>query len=89
MKSQSSGLHFTTLEKNPRVLAYDNEGTDAGYFMVTLVKGYAFDDAAANVGDDPDARMALHSKTFPSVRDAIDRIKWADRCKCGRCVGLR
>jgi len=84
-----------TLERNPRVEAYDCQGTDESdngvpVRIVTLVPGFAFDDAALNEGDDPEARMALHSKGFESVADAVRRIREADPCKCGRCLdGLR
>jgi len=75
------------LDRHPRVLEYDDAGTDEGVRIVTLVRGFAFEDAAKNEGDDPESRMALHSKGFSSVRDAIQRINWANPCKCGRCLG--
>lgn len=84
-----------TLEANPKVEAYDCQGTDeldngVPIRIVTLVAGWAFQDAAENEGDDPEARMALHSKGFESVKDALRGIKFADPCKCGRCLeGLR
>lgn len=87
MKSESNGLFYKTLENHPRVLCYDNEGTDDGYFMLTLVRGFAFDDAAKTTADDPEAKMALHSKTFPSVKEAVQQLKWAAPCLCGRCMG--
>lgn len=74
------------LDRNPRVLDYDDAGTDHGVRIVTLVEGFAFEDAARNPGDDPDARNALHSKGFASVRSALDAINSADRCFCGRCT---
>lgn len=83
------------LDRNPRVEAYDCQGTDVmdngtPVRIVTLVPGFAFDDAAKRTEDDPDGRYALHSKGFESVKDALDRIKWAEPCKCGRCMeGLR
>lgn len=86
-KSESRGLLIKTLEKHPRVLAYDNEGTDEGYVMITTVKGYAFEDAAKNVGDDPEARMAAHSRTCRGVKDALFHLRLAAPCRCGRCEG--
>ena len=74
------------LDRNPRVEAYDDAGTDDGVRIVTLMPGWAFEDAAANYGDDPDGRMALHSKGFPSVKDAVRRINEAEPCYCGRCL---
>lgn len=74
------------LDRHPRVEAYDDAGTDDGVRIVTLVRGFAFEDAAKNEGDDPDSRMALHSKGFSTVKDAIQRINWAEPCKCGRCL---
>lgn len=85
--SKGEGIHLKTMERHPRVLAYDNYGTDPGCFMVTTVKGFAFDDAAENVGDDPDARMACHSRSCHGVKDAIYHLSLAQPCKCGRCVG--
>lgn len=84
-----------TLDRHPRVEAYDCQGTDesdAGVpvRIVTLMPGWAYDDAAASTEDDPDGRYALHSKGFESVKDALKRIREADPCKCGRCMdGLR
>lgn len=75
------------LDRHPRVECYDDAGTDEGVRIVTLVAGFAFDDAAEKPGDDPDARMALHSKGFESVKDALRRINWAEPCHCGRCIG--
>lgn len=75
-----------TLDREPRVLAYDSAGTDDGYRMVTLIRGFAFEDAAKNEGDDPETRMALHSMSFRTVKEAIDRVRLADPCKCGRCM---
>jgi hypothetical protein len=75
-----------TLDRNPRVECYDDAGTDDGWRIVTLMPGWAFEDAAANEGDDPDSRMALHSKGFETVKAAVDRIRWAEPCKCGRCL---
>ncbi len=80
-----------TLDRHPRVEAYDCQGTDeldngVPIRIVTLVPGYAFEDAAENEGDDPESIMALHSKGFSSVADALDRIRNADPCKCGRCL---
>jgi len=80
-----------TLERNPRVEAYDCHGTDESdngvpRRIVTLVPGFAFEDAAANEGDDPEARSALHSKGFGSVAEAVQRIRDAEPCKCGRCL---
>jgi hypothetical protein len=77
-----------TLDRNPRVAEYDDAGTDPGVRVVTLVPGFAFEDAARNEGDDPEARRALHSKGFSSVKDAVQRVAWADPCKCGRCLGV-
>jgi len=79
-----------TLDRNPRVECYDDAGTDDGVRIVTLVPGFAFQDAAQNEGDDPEARMALHSRGCPSVADAVRHIRDAEPCKCGRCLdGLR
>jgi hypothetical protein len=84
-----------TLERHPRIEAYDCQGTDesdAGVprRIVTLVPGFAFDDAARNDGDDPDARIALHSKGFGTVAEAVARVNDAEPCRCGRCLeGLR
>ncbi len=88
-KSRSVGLRYVTLDRHPKVLEYDNEGTDEGRFIITLVRGYAFDDPAENEGDDPDASMACHSRGVSSVTEALRDIKWAQPCKCGRCLGHR
>lgn len=85
--SKGEGLHLKTLERHPRVLAYDNHGTDSGCFIVTIVKGFAFYDAAENEGDDPEARRACHSISCDTVKDALYRLSMATPCKCGRCVG--
>jgi hypothetical protein len=85
MKSESKGLFYATLEREPRVLAYDNEGTDGG-FIVTLVKGFAFYDAAETATDDPDGAMACHGSSFPTVKEAMEYIRVAKPCKCGRCL---
>lgn len=83
------------LEKHPKVEAYDCQGTDeldngVPIRIVTLVPGWAFQDAAKNEGDDPEARMALHSRGCSSVAEALRDIKFADPCKCGRCLeGLK
>lgn len=77
------------LDRHPRVLDYDDAGTDDGVRIVTLVRGFAFQDAAQNPGDDPDARMALHSRGCDSVRDALDQINRAEVCYCGRCTSPR
>jgi len=87
-KSRSYGLRFKTLDKHPRVLEYDNEGTDDGMFILTLVRGYAFYDAAKDEGDDPQAEMACHGSSFYTVKEAIQRINEAKPCKCGRCLGI-
>lgn len=83
--------YSVALERHPRVEDYDCQGTDesdAGVpvRIVTLVNGFAFEDAAANEGDDPEARYALHSKGFDSVKEALRWINAADPCKCGRCL---
>lgn len=84
-----------SLDRHPKVEAYDCQGTDESdngvpVRIVTLVAGWAFDDAARNEGDDPEARLALHSKGFSSVKDALQRINEAEPCKCGRCMeGLK
>lgn len=75
------------LDRHPRVEAYDDAGTDDGVRIVTLVPGFAFEDAAKNEGDDPESRMALHSKGFSSVKRALEWINSAEPCKCGRCLG--
>jgi hypothetical protein len=79
----------TTLDRHPKVERYDDAGTDDGVRIVTLVKGWAFEDAAARTEDDPDARMALHSKGCPTIKYALDAIRYASPCKCGRCVNGR
>ena len=83
MKSQSRNLYYATLEREPRVLEYDNEGTEG--FMVTLVKGFAFYDAAG-ADEDPEGAMACHGATYPTVREAMSAIKSAQPCRCGRCI---
>ena len=86
MKSESRGLYFKTLENHPRVQNYDNEGMDEGRFMICLIKGFAFDDAAATTEDDPDGNSACHYRSFDTVKEAVADLKWASPCKCGRCV---
>lgn len=78
-----------TLDKHPKVLDYDDAGTDEGVRIVTLVRGWAFEDAAENEGDDPEGRMALHSSGCDSVKDALYLIRYARPCKCGRCLGQK
>lgn len=78
-----------TLDRHPKVLCYDDADTDEGVRIVTLVRGWAFEDAARNEGDDPDALRALHSKGCDSVKDALRRIAMAELCKCGWCLGRR
>lgn len=81
MKSESKGLFYATLEREPRVLAYDNEGTDGG-FIVTLVKGFAFYDAAETATDDPDgARDGIGEFTEGHERALASRAE--------RSLGLR
>jgi hypothetical protein len=81
------GIPSKTLDRNPRVKAYDSAGTDDGVRIVTLVRGFAFEDAAANKGDDPEGRLALHSKGFETVAEAVEAIRFAQPCKCGHCLG--
>jgi hypothetical protein len=85
-KSQSQGLHLKYLERHPLVLEYDNEGMDTGRVMVTLVKGYAWYDAA-KPGEDPEARMACHSRGIDNARDFALNLSVASPCHCGRCTG--
>lgn len=75
------------LDRHKKVLDYDDAGTDDGFRIVTLVRGWAFEDAAKNEGDDPQARMALHSRSFGSVKEALVDLKYVTPCKCGRCMG--
>lgn len=75
------------LDRHPRVECYDDAGTDDGVRIVTLVAGFAFQDAARKPGDDPEARSALHSRGCASVREAISDVNAAERCYCGRCLG--
>lgn len=81
--------HSRTLDRHPRVLEYDDASTDDGVRIVTLVHGFAFDDPARNPGDDPETRMALHSKAFRTVGLALEQLRWAEFCHCGRCTGVR
>jgi hypothetical protein len=80
------GKRSKVLDRHPLVECYDDAGMDEGRRMVTLVKGYAFEDAAAP-GQDPEARIALHSRGFDTVKDAVDRLRGVSPCHCGRCVG--
>lgn len=76
-----------TLDKNPKVLDYDDAGTDEGYRIITLVRGWAFRDAAKTLEDDPEGRMAQHCISAKGIKDALEQIRMADPCKCGRCAG--
>lgn len=76
-----------TLDRHPKVLDYDSYGTDDGVRIVTLIRGWAFEDAAENEGDDPEGNRALHSAGCSSVKDALEQIRYAKPCKCGRCLG--
>lgn len=75
-----------TLDKHPKVLEYDDAGTDEGARIVVLVPGWAFMDAAKNEGDDPEGRMALHAQACGSVKEALQDIRNAQPCKCGYCL---
>lgn len=83
---KGEGLFIASLEKNPRVLRYDNAFMDEGGFMVMLVKGFAFYDAVERTEDDPDGARPSHGKSFYSIREAQRAIRDAEPCKCGRCV---
>lgn len=86
MKSESRGFVLKTLERHPRVAHYDREGMDDGMIMVGLVKGFAFSDAAKRPEDDPDGSMAGHYRSCRGTRDALDWLRGAEPCHCGRCV---
>lgn len=81
------GIPSVQLDRNPRILEYDSAGTDDGVRIVTLVQGFAFEDAAARTEDDPDGRQALHSRGFENVHTALWAVRDAAPCRCGRCVG--
>ena len=74
------------LDRHPLVEEYDSAGTDEGVRIVTLVAGWAFEDAAQRLEDDPHSIMALHSKGCSTVKDALERIRTARPCRCGRCM---
>lgn len=98
-KSKYEGGHRAgasgMLDRHPLVEAYDCHGTDesdAGVprRIITLVPGWAFEDAAETEADDPDGRYALHSRGCGSVKEALEDLKYAKPCKCGRCMdGLK
>lgn len=74
------------LDASPRVKLYDEAFMDDGRFVVTLADGFAFDDAAEHVGDDPEGKLACHVRSFGTQAEALDAIKAAKPCRCGRCL---
>jgi hypothetical protein len=85
-KLDGAGKVRKQLDADKRVLAYDEAFMDDGRFMVTLSHGYAFDDAAANVGDDPDGASASHTRSFGTQAEAMEAVRHASLCRCGRCL---
>lgn len=82
---KGDGLVFKTLERHPLVLEYDNHGTDEGRFLLTLIPGYAFEDAVTERGGC--CRSTSHTRSFGSAKEAVEFIKLlAEPCVCERCV---
>lgn len=70
--------------RHPKILDWSDEregmGRDGDPIMVTLVKGFAYQD---NDVDD----MALHVRGFYTVKEAMKEVRAAKPCKCSRCRG--
>ena len=73
-----------TLMKHPKVLDVDTDCGDG--YIVTLRKGWAFDNPATAPEDDPQGRDASHVRREETVKEMLAQIKWAEPCKCGRCI---
>lgn len=84
----------TSLKNMKRVLHVDDsfmdddEATGRPRYMVTLRRGWAFSDAAQKPSDDPEGRLASHSRGG-TVRELQLAIRMAEPCQCGRCLGAR
>ena len=74
------------LRRFAKVEEVENAGMEDGEWMVHLVRGWAFRDAAKQPQDDPAGRKALHSMGG-TVTELVEEIRGAEACKCGRCVG--
>ena len=73
-----------TLMKHPKVLDVDTDCGDG--YIVTLRKGWAFDDAAVAAEDDPQGCNARHTAREETAQKMLAKIKRAQPCKCGRCT---
>lgn len=76
-----------TLLKHPRVVWVDDDRHHGGGWFVTLANGWAFDDPADTLEEDPHGNSACHCHSFRTVAEALERIRTASPCKCGRCLG--
>ena len=72
-----------TIANHRRVLDYDTDCGDG--YIVTLQRGFAWDDAVSRPEDDPEGATACHVRRFETVREFQQDMATVERCYCGRC----
>ena len=72
------------LLRSPKVEEVENGGMADNEWMVHLVPGWAFRDAAKRPEDDPNGSNAQHSRGG-TVKELLGEARQAERCRCGRC----
>jgi hypothetical protein len=66
--------------RHKKILDWSDERGAGNSIIVTLIRGFAFE-------PNEDERAALHVRGFDAVKDAMNEVRAAKPCPCGRCKG--